>query len=45
MKEKVNSINEYLEVKNLNVWYEFNKPIIKNLDLMIYNNEIVGLIL
>ena len=37
-------MNECLEVKNLNVWYEFNKPIIKNLDLTIYDNEIVGLI-
>lgn len=44
MKEKVKSMNECLEVKNLNVWYEFNKPIIKNLDLTIYDNEIVGLI-
>ena len=37
-------MNNLIEIKNLNVWYEKNKPVIKNLNLNIENNKIIGLI-
>jgi len=36
--------NELLTIKNLSIWYEANHPIIRNLDLSINQNQIIGLI-
>ncbi|MDA1663404.1 ABC transporter ATP-binding protein [Bacillus cereus group sp. TH153LC] len=36
--------DELLSIKDLGVWYETGKPIIRNLDLTIYRNQVVGLI-
>ena len=33
-----------LEVKGLNVWFKKDRPIISNLDLVIPNNTIIGLV-
>lgn len=37
-------IDELLSIKNLTVWYEKDKPIIKNLNMTINKNQVVGLI-